>query len=47
MAQAILASMVESKGHKGKGRKWKEVNPNVGVFLIGAHGGFLQIGPII
>jgi hypothetical protein len=47
MAQAFLASMVEFKGHKGKGRKWKEVNPNVGDFLIGAHGGSLQIVPII
>jgi hypothetical protein len=47
MAQAILASMVEPKGHKGKGTKRKEVNPNVGDFFIGAHGGSLQIGLVI
>jgi hypothetical protein len=47
MAQAILASMVEPKGHKGKGRKKKGVNRNVGDFPIGAHSGFLQMGPII
>jgi hypothetical protein len=47
MAQTILASMVEPKGHKGKGRQRKEVDPNVGDFPIGAHGGSLQIGPTI
>jgi hypothetical protein len=47
MAQAILAWRVEPKGHKGKGKKRKEVHLNVGDFPIGAHGGSLEIGPII
>jgi hypothetical protein len=32
--------MVGPKGHKGKGRKRNEVDPNVGDFPIGAHGFF-------
>jgi hypothetical protein len=44
MAQAIPASMVGLKGRKGKQRK-REVNPNVGEFPIGAHGGSLQTRP--
>jgi len=47
MAQTILASTVGPQGHKRKGRKRKEVDPNVGDFPIGAHGGFLQTWPII
>jgi len=39
--------MVGPKGCKGKGGKRNEVNPNVGDFPIGAHGGSLQIGTII
>jgi hypothetical protein len=47
MAQAIFASMVGPKGHKGKGRKRNEANPDVDDFPINAHGGYLQILPII
>jgi hypothetical protein len=47
MAQAIFASMVGPKRRKGKGTKRNEVDPNVGDFPIGAHGGSLQIVPII
>jgi hypothetical protein len=39
--------MVGPKGHKGKGRKRNEVDPNVGDFPIGAHGGSLQTKAMI
>jgi len=39
--------MVGPKGCKGKGRKRNKVDPNVGDFPIGAHGGSLQIVLII
>jgi hypothetical protein len=47
MAQTILTSMVGPQGCKRKGRKKKEVDPNVGDFPIGIHGGSLQTWPII